>query len=200
MRGSWQVRLYADPKGSSIAETSVLVEDFQPERLAFDLKTDGQVDRHRPRRRSIDLDRPLSLRRHRARPLDRRRHRHPPGRNARRLRRLSLRPRRRAGRAGARADRPRRRPPTRTARRRSRSACRELPVTTRPLEAQIIVRIADTNGRAVERTLTLPVTPEGADDRHQAAVRRRRGRGRRERQFRRDPGRARRRAHCRARA
>ena len=36
----------------------------------------------------------------------------------------------------------------------------QLPVTTRPLEAQIIVRIADTNGRAVERRLTLPVTPD----------------------------------------
>src|SRR5262249_18337580 len=43
MRGSWQVRLYADPKGSSIAETSVLVEDFQPERLAFELETDAKA-------------------------------------------------------------------------------------------------------------------------------------------------------------
>src|SRR5690606_18854774 len=43
MRGSWQVRLYADPEGSSIAETSVLVEDFQPERLAFDLVTDAKA-------------------------------------------------------------------------------------------------------------------------------------------------------------
>ena len=42
MRGSWQVRLYADPKGSSLAETSVLVEDFQPERLAFDLVTEAK--------------------------------------------------------------------------------------------------------------------------------------------------------------
>jgi hypothetical protein len=35
------------------------------------------------------------------------------------------------------------------------------PVTTRPLEAQIIVRMAESGGRAVERKLTLPVTPGG---------------------------------------
>ena len=37
MRGSWTARLYADPKGTAIAETSVLVEDFEPERLAVEL-------------------------------------------------------------------------------------------------------------------------------------------------------------------
>jgi uncharacterized protein YfaS (alpha-2-macroglobulin family) len=35
------------------------------------------------------------------------------------------------------------------------------PVTTRPLEAQIIVRMAESGGRAVERKLTLPVAPGG---------------------------------------
>ena len=37
MRGSWRVKLFADPKGDPIAETTVLVEDFEPQRLAFDL-------------------------------------------------------------------------------------------------------------------------------------------------------------------
>ncbi len=36
----------------------------------------------------------------------------------------------------------------------------KLPSATRPLEAGIIVRLAETGGRAVERKLTLPVTPE----------------------------------------
>ncbi|HEY6254617.1 MAG TPA: alpha-2-macroglobulin [Xanthobacteraceae bacterium] len=36
------------------------------------------------------------------------------------------------------------------------------PAATRPLEAQVIVRMAETGGRAVERRLTLPVTPTGA--------------------------------------
>jgi uncharacterized protein YfaS (alpha-2-macroglobulin family) len=37
----------------------------------------------------------------------------------------------------------------------------ELPASTRPLEAQITVSMAESGGRAVERKLTLPVTPEG---------------------------------------
>jgi uncharacterized protein YfaS (alpha-2-macroglobulin family) len=36
----------------------------------------------------------------------------------------------------------------------------ELPASTRPLEAQITVRMAESGGRAVERKLTLPVTPD----------------------------------------
>jgi uncharacterized protein YfaS (alpha-2-macroglobulin family) len=37
----------------------------------------------------------------------------------------------------------------------------KLPSTTRPLEAQVLVRMAEAGGRAVERKLTLPVTPSG---------------------------------------
>ena len=37
MRGSWQIRLFADPKGEALSSTSFLVEDFEPERLAFDI-------------------------------------------------------------------------------------------------------------------------------------------------------------------
>ena len=36
----------------------------------------------------------------------------------------------------------------------------ELPASTRPLEAQITVRMSESGGRAVERKLTLPVTPD----------------------------------------
>jgi uncharacterized protein YfaS (alpha-2-macroglobulin family) len=36
----------------------------------------------------------------------------------------------------------------------------ELPASTRPLEAQIAVRMEESGGRAVERKLTLPVTPD----------------------------------------
>jgi uncharacterized protein YfaS (alpha-2-macroglobulin family) len=35
------------------------------------------------------------------------------------------------------------------------------PATTRPLEAQVIIRMAEPGGRAVERKLTLPVVPDG---------------------------------------
>ena len=37
----------------------------------------------------------------------------------------------------------------------------KLPATTRPLEAQVIVRMAEPGGRAVERKLTLPVIAGG---------------------------------------
>ena len=35
----------------------------------------------------------------------------------------------------------------------------KMPTTSRPLEAQITVRLAESGGRAVERKLTLPITP-----------------------------------------
>jgi len=39
MRGSWRLRLYTDPEGRPIAEESFLVEDFVPERLDFVIDT-----------------------------------------------------------------------------------------------------------------------------------------------------------------
>src|SRR5690606_1203605 len=40
MRGSWTARLYADPKAASLSSASFLVEDFEPERLAFEVSAD----------------------------------------------------------------------------------------------------------------------------------------------------------------
>jgi uncharacterized protein YfaS (alpha-2-macroglobulin family) len=37
MRGSWTARLYADPKAEALSSINFLVEDFEPERLSFDL-------------------------------------------------------------------------------------------------------------------------------------------------------------------
>ncbi|MEO5808438.1 alpha-2-macroglobulin family protein [Devosia sp.] len=37
MRGAWTLRLYADPKAEALTSTTFLVEDFEPERLAFDI-------------------------------------------------------------------------------------------------------------------------------------------------------------------
>lgn len=39
MRGSWRMALYADPEDPALASTSFLVEDFEPERLAFEVAT-----------------------------------------------------------------------------------------------------------------------------------------------------------------
>lgn len=38
MRGSWHARFYADPNGTALADTAFLVEDFEPERLAFEIE------------------------------------------------------------------------------------------------------------------------------------------------------------------
>ena len=51
-RGSWRVRVFADPKGSSIGETSFLVEDYVPERLALELK---------PRQESLRAGEPAEI-------------------------------------------------------------------------------------------------------------------------------------------
>src|SRR5690348_17684418 len=40
MRGSWTIRLYADPKDQALTSTTFLVEDFEPERLAFEVSAD----------------------------------------------------------------------------------------------------------------------------------------------------------------
>ncbi|MGE5155154.1 MAG: MG2 domain-containing protein, partial [Bdellovibrio bacteriovorus] len=40
MRGTWRVQAYADPKGDPLAQAAFLVEDFEPERIAFALETD----------------------------------------------------------------------------------------------------------------------------------------------------------------
>lgn len=37
MRGSWTIRLYADPEAPALTSVNFLVEDFEPERLAFEI-------------------------------------------------------------------------------------------------------------------------------------------------------------------
>ena len=39
MRGTWRAATYSDPKAPPLAEVTFLVEDFEPERLAFDLES-----------------------------------------------------------------------------------------------------------------------------------------------------------------
>ena len=177
MRGSWQVRLYADPKGSSIAETSVLVEDFQPERLAFELETDAKaigtttpaiIDLtarylYGATAPGLSIDGDIDIR---------------PAENAApaSTATTSASPRSRSNRP--RADRPRRRD-----RRGGQGDARGRPAATAGHDAA--ARGADhrphrRHQRPRRRTPADAAGDAGfADDRHQAAVRRRRGRGRR---------------------
>lgn len=41
MRGAWTAQAYADPKGEPVATKEFLVEDFVPDRIEFDLTTDA---------------------------------------------------------------------------------------------------------------------------------------------------------------
>ena len=114
-----------------------------------------------PQRTPAEVDgrRPLSLRRAGLRARPRRRGRDRGGQGAAGLRRLSVRPRRRGGRR-RRASRSK---TCRTTDDKGKASFQvtldKVPAATRPLEAQVIVRMAEAGGRAVERKLTLPITP-----------------------------------------
>jgi uncharacterized protein YfaS (alpha-2-macroglobulin family) len=43
MRGTWTMRIYTDPKKDPVAETMFLVEDFVPDRIEFDMKSGRTV-------------------------------------------------------------------------------------------------------------------------------------------------------------
>ncbi|MGQ7793279.1 alpha-2-macroglobulin family protein [Faunimonas sp. B44] len=154
MRGAWRLAVHADPKAKALAETSVLVEDFQPERLAFELASDAAVlDPASPP--AIELD---------ARFLY--------GAPASDLEvegetqikagaALAAFPGYRFGLAGETFD-PVTEPFEATStdedgRAEIEPAIPAIPRTSRPLEAVVNVRVLDPGGRPVERSLTLPV-------------------------------------------
>src|SRR6195256_2483845 len=41
--GTWRVRAFTDPKGSSVGETTFMVEDYIPERIEFDVSAKEKV-------------------------------------------------------------------------------------------------------------------------------------------------------------
>ncbi len=157
MRGSWTAKLYADPKGSAVAETSVLVEDFEPERLAIELDSAAKaLDANAPV--AIDLsarylygapapDLPI------AGDLD-----------VKAVNSLAAFPGYTFGLKDDTVE-PSRQPleidaaTDKDGKASFDVSLPDLPVTTHPLQANLVIRVADTNGRAVERTLTRPIKP-----------------------------------------
>ncbi|WP_246710720.1 alpha-2-macroglobulin family protein [Mesorhizobium sp. RMAD-H1] len=160
MRGTWQMRVFTDPKAAPIADKSFLVEDFVPDRITFDLTSEArEIAIGRPER--VDVD-----------------GRYLYGAPAAGLAlegevRLKT-VRERAGYPGflfGLADE--------EANEDSRIDLGQLPVlddqgkasfdvnideapsTTRPLAADVVVRMREAGGRAVERSLVLPVAPDG---------------------------------------
>ena len=159
MRGSWRARLYADPKGKALADLAILVEDFEPERIAFEIETEAErfkktepVGIGLAARYLYGADAPglrvtgdVAIR-----PVSSKKDY--PGFvfglaeedvQATRLPIDAFADTDQSGLATLAFDLP------------------QLPVTTRPLEAEVILRLTDTNGRAVERRLKRPIEASG---------------------------------------
>jgi alpha-2-macroglobulin len=157
--GTWHVRAFTDPKRPPVGETTFLVEDYVPDRIEFDLKSQAsQISQNAPAELDVagrflygapaaglDLDGDVTI----------------------------AAAKERAGFAGYQfglADDEL--DPTRQSlddlpstdddgSAKFKVALDKPPSSTHPLQAQIAVRMSEPGGRAVERTITLPVTPNG---------------------------------------
>jgi alpha-2-macroglobulin len=158
--GTWRVAAYTDPKRGPVGETTFMVEDYVPDRLEFDLSsTAKEISRSAPAQVSVDghflygagasnldLSGEVTIVAAKELPAF-------PGYSfglvdddvtAVRQELDDL-------------------PSTDGAGKATFPVKLEMATaSTRPLEAQITVRMADSGGRGVERKLTLPITPDAA--------------------------------------
>ena len=157
--GTWRVRAFTDPKRPAIGETTFLVEDYVADRLEFDLAApEGKIARNAPAKLTVDgrylYGAPASA--------------------------LDLEgevviglAKERAGLAGYKfglsdeeietSRKPLEDLPQTDDKGKAsfEVSLDKVPTTSRPLEAKVIVRLAESGGRAVERTITLPVLASG---------------------------------------
>ena len=155
--GTWKVKAFTDPKRPAIGETSFLVEDYVADRIEFELATPaGAISKTAPVSVTVDG-------------------RYLYGAPASELSlegEMKIKPAEgRPGFAGYQfgtsdedeetvsLEQPLEDLPSTDAQGKAtlQIALDKLPETTRPLEAQIVIRMAESGGRAVERKLTLPV-------------------------------------------
>lgn len=159
--GTYRVKVYSDPKAAPIGETSFLVEDYVPERLEFDISTAAKsVSPKSPATISLAgrflYGAPAS-----GLPID----------GEVNVTATSARPGY-AGYAFGTASKgaggdftaetlPLADLPETDGQGRAQFdvALGTLPASSRPLEAKVVVRLAEPGGRAVEHDLTLPITP-----------------------------------------
>jgi uncharacterized protein YfaS (alpha-2-macroglobulin family) len=158
--GTWRVRAYSDPKRPAIGEATFMVEDYVPDRMEFDIAARATaVTKGKPFEVSVDgrflYGAPAS-----ALEIG----------GALRVQPAAGRP----GFAGytfgsadnedekAAIEQPLEDLPNTDAAGKAKFdvTVGKLPETTRPLEAQLTLHMAEPGGRAIERRLTLPVTPE----------------------------------------
>jgi uncharacterized protein YfaS (alpha-2-macroglobulin family) len=158
MRGSWRVGVYSDPEGAALAEASYLVEDFLPERLDFEITTNDNT---------AAADQPLPI------TIDARFLYGAPASGLSVSGRVSLAPVRTLdafpGYVFGLADEEDQ--PVSDAFDGTETdenghvvleaALPSAASVTRPLKATVFAQIADTSGRPVERSLTLPVMDAG---------------------------------------
>ncbi len=159
--GTWRVRAFTDPKRPPVGEASFMVEDYVPDRLEFDLATVAKsIAKNSPANVTVDghylygaptaglaLEGEIVIA-----PVEER----------------AGFPGYKFGLADEDAVEATRAPlddlPDTDANGRARFQVPldKEPSTTHPLEAEIIVRMAEAGGRAVERKLTLPMAPASA--------------------------------------
>jgi uncharacterized protein YfaS (alpha-2-macroglobulin family) len=158
--GTWRVRAFADPKRPAVGEAAFMVEDYVPDRLEFDLASAAKgVSKASPAEVSVDgrylygapaagleLEGEVLIK---------------PAEERAGFARYQF------GLADEEIEATRQPleglPETdRSGKAKFTVNLDKQPAATRPLEAQVIVRLAEPGGRAVERKLALPVTPTGA--------------------------------------
>ncbi|GLK86022.1 alpha-2-macroglobulin family protein [Ancylobacter defluvii] len=160
MTGTWRVDAYVDPRGAPVGSTTFLVEDYVPERLALELSTTAKqiapgtpitVDvlgrwLFGPPATGLDVSGEIELKvaKERAGWPGWRFGRADDGFTAQREPLPEARVTDAAGKASLAAVLP------------------SAPATGQPLEAEIFVELDEGGGRAIRRSLTLPVAPAGS--------------------------------------
>jgi uncharacterized protein YfaS (alpha-2-macroglobulin family) len=158
--GTWRVRVFSDPKRPAIGDTTFMVEDYVPDRMEFDIATKATaVAKKKPFEVTVDGRFLYGA----------------PASDLELGGAVKVQPA--AGRAGfagytfgatdgedekASVDQTLEDLPATDAGGKAKFdiAIDKLPETTRPLEAQVTLHMAEPGGRAIERKLTLPVTPD----------------------------------------
>jgi uncharacterized protein YfaS (alpha-2-macroglobulin family) len=160
MRGTWRLQAYADPKGPAIGETSFLVEDYVPERIDVTLT---------PSQKALAAGEPASI------TVDARYLYGAPGADLDVSGELSVMASETASIPGLEgfsiglADEEFTTVTTEIEQHFTTDAqgrvVVEVPIgeisAPRPVEAKITLRVGETGGRAVERSVTLPILPDG---------------------------------------
>jgi uncharacterized protein YfaS (alpha-2-macroglobulin family) len=164
--GTWRVAVYSDPKQPSIGEVSFLVEDYVPDRLEFDLTTtattispaepaeislDGHFLYGAPAS-GLDIEGEINIAKAAERPgypgysfgLEATDEADQDEVGTESIPLADLPQTDDAGKATFTVD------------------LAKVPASTKPLEANVVVRLAEPGGRAIERRLTLPITPKAA--------------------------------------